>query len=308
MAERHMRFVGVTTGSSSIMTVFPRWSQALGLDAALVGVDLPLDAPAERYRAAVRDMRDDETCAGALVTTHKIALHDAAHDLFDELDEFARRTGEISSVALRPDGPGGGRTVHGAAKDPLTAGLALEEVLAADHFAAGGEVLCLGAGGAGTAICWYLTSRPDAPHRLTVVDVDAARLTHLREVVAAHAPEAELVTAGPHEVRALVEGLPPHSLVVNATGLGKDRPGSPVPAATTFPADAVVWELNYRGTLELLHHARSQESARRLRVVDGWRYFVHGWTQAVSEVFGVPMDAPTLEELSRLAEDVRGPG
>ena len=81
-----------------------------------------------------------------------------------------------------------------------------------------------------------------------------------------------------------------------------------MPAATTFPADAVVWELNYRGTLELLHHARSQESARRLRVVDGWRYFVHGWTQAVSEVFGVPMDAPTLEELSRLAEDVRGPG
>ena len=33
-------FIGVTTGSSSIMKVFPRWAEALGLkDAVIKGID-----------------------------------------------------------------------------------------------------------------------------------------------------------------------------------------------------------------------------------------------------------------------------
>ena len=36
-------FVGVTTGRSSIMQVFPAWAPHLGLDAAITGIDLPLD-------------------------------------------------------------------------------------------------------------------------------------------------------------------------------------------------------------------------------------------------------------------------
>ena len=32
-------FIGVTTGKSSIMRVFPKWAQALGLDAEIKGID-----------------------------------------------------------------------------------------------------------------------------------------------------------------------------------------------------------------------------------------------------------------------------
>lgn len=308
MNDRHMRFVGVSTASSSIMQVFPKWAEALGLDAALVGLDLPLDATREQYRDAVTLMRDDDDCMGALVTTHKIALHDAAHDLFDELDDFATQVAEVSSISIRSAGPGKPRQVHGAAKDPLTAGLSLEEELSPDFFSRGGEVLCLGAGGAGTAIGWYLAGREDRPGRMTFVDVDERRLMHLREVVKTHVPEANVVTtADTDHTRALLASLPPHSLVVNATGMGKDRPGSPLSQTAVFPHKAVVWELNYRGTLEFLQQARSQKHSQQLHVVDGWRYFIHGWTQVIGEVFDVEMTPVKVAELARLAEDVRGP-
>jgi shikimate 5-dehydrogenase len=296
-----MRFVGVSTASSSIMSVFPLWSDQLGLDAELVGLDLPLGAPAEAYRRAVAEIQGDPACVGALVTTHKIAVFDAARDMFDELDEFAAGVGEVSSIAVRD-----GRTL-GAAKDPLTAGLALEEVLADDHFAEGGQALCLGAGGAGTAIGWYLGRRQDAPLRMTFVDTERARLDHLERVLAVHAPQVELrtLTAARADLAAELAALPPGSLVVNATGLGKDRPGSPLPDSARFPERAVVWELNYRGSLEFLAQARAQQAARDLTVVDGWRYFIHGWSQVIADVFQLPMGPARVAELAEAAESVR---
>jgi shikimate dehydrogenase len=300
-SSRRMRFVGVSTASSSIMKVFPLWSDILGLDAELVGLDIPLDAPAPAYREAVATIQGDPSCAGALVTTHKIALFDAARDMFDELDDFAASVGEISSIAVRD-----GKTL-GAAKDPITAGLSLEEVLADDHFGQGAEVLCLGAGGAGTAIGWYLGQRTDPPARMTFVDVSGERLRHLREVLLAHAPEVELRTlpAAEADVAALLAALPPRSLVVNATGLGKDRPGSPLPEAARFPERAVVWELNYRGSLEFLAQARRQQEDRELTVVDGWRYFIHGWSQVIAEVFDLRMEPALVARLAEAAESVR---
>ena len=32
-------FIGVTTGQSSIMRVFPKWAELLGLDAQIKGID-----------------------------------------------------------------------------------------------------------------------------------------------------------------------------------------------------------------------------------------------------------------------------
>ena len=300
-ARRRMRFVGVSTASSSIMKVFPLWSDILGLDAELAGLDIPLDAPAAAHREAVATIQDDPSCVGALVTTHKIAVFEAARDMFDELDDFAAGVGEISSIAVR-----GGRTL-GAAKDPLTAGLSLEEVLDDGHFRNGTQVLCLGAGGAGTAIGWYLGQRTDPPGRMTFVDVAPERLRHLREVLTKHSPDLELRTLTPAEadVSAELAALPPGSLVVNATGLGKDRPGSPLPAAARFPEQAVVWELNYRGPLEFLAQARAQEEERGLTVVDGWRYFVHGWSQVIADVFELDMQPALVERLAEAAESVR---
>ncbi|KAB1866808.1 shikimate dehydrogenase family protein [Microbacterium algeriense] len=301
----YMGFVGVTTASSSIMKVFPLWADILGLPTrTLVGHDLPMDADPAQYRAMVEQIRDDPHHRGALVTTHKMNVYAAAADLFDELDPFAVSCAEISSIAKR------GSTLSGRAKDPITVDLALREFLPADHFArTGAEVVVLGAGGSGTALSWALAERDDAPTLITVTARTQDKLDHLREVHRQHGtPEGLLryvVTETPEEADALVTAAPAGSVIANATGLGKDRPGSPLTDAVVFPEGAYVWEFNYRGSLEFLHQAEAQQDGRGLQVVDGWRYFIHGWSQVVADVFDLDLTPATVERLAEAAESVR---
>ena len=292
--ESVMGVVGVSTGGSSIHRVFPEWAAELGLSAELRGHDLPVGAGAAQCREVVARIAEDPQHAGALVTTHKMAVHDAAADLFDELDEHARRFGEISAVSKR-----GGRLV-GHAKDPVAAGLAIEDFLAPDHFGrTRGHALVLGCGGAGAAITWCLAQRSDAPERIVCVDRSSDKLDRLLAAQAGssaplHPVHARGVADG------LVAELPPGSLVVNATGRGKDTPGSPLSGGAVFPERGVAWELNYRGNLEFLRQAE-----RQVRAVDGWRYFVHGWSQALAEVFGFALSRELVERLARAAERAR---
>lgn len=301
----YMGFVGVTTASSSIMKVFPLWADILGLPTrTLVGHDLPMDADPAQYRAMVEQIRDDPHHRGALVTTHKMNVYAAAADLFDELDPFAVSCAEISSIAKR------GSTLSGRAKDPITVDLALRDFLPADHFArTGAEVVILGAGGSGTALSWALAERDDAPALITVTARTQDKLDHLREVHRQHGtPDGLLryvVTETPEEADALVAAAPAGSVIANATGLGKDRPGSPLTDAVVFPEGAYVWEFNYRGSLEFLHQAEAQQDERGLHVVDGWRYFIHGWSQVVADVFGLDLTPEIVERLAEAAESVR---
>jgi shikimate 5-dehydrogenase len=98
----------------------------------------------------------------------------------------------------------------------------------------------------------------------------------------------------------LLAGLPAGCLVVNATGLGKDAPGSPLADDAVFPAGGLVWEFNYRGTLEFLHQARRQQAARPLAVEDGLTYFVYGWALVIGEVFHRELSDMDLETLLRV--------
>jgi shikimate dehydrogenase len=293
-------FVGVTTRSSSIVPIFPRWRDALELpgDAELVGCDLPVGAPAERFRATVARLKADPHVLGALVTTHKIDILRAAEDLFDELDEHARALGEVSCIARRD-----GRLL-GWAKDPVTAGRALASVAPPRYFAGGGHVLCLGAGGAGSAIVAHLRRSETPPARIVVTDRDPERGARIG---AALGVEVVVVDSAADNDR-LLAALPARSLVVNATGMGKDRPGSPLSDAARFPARSVVWELNYRGELDFLAQARAQQAERELVVEDGWRYFVHGWLAVIEEVFQRRITAEELERLAELAAFARPAG
>ena len=56
--------------------------------------------------------------------------------------------------------------------------------------------------------------------------------------------------------------------------------------------------VHYRGSLEFLQQARAQQRGRELVVEVGWRYFVHGWSQVVADVFAVPMPRETAQELA----------
>ena len=101
------------------------------------------------------------------------------------------------------------------------------------------------------------------------------------------------------------KALPAGSLVINATGLGKDRPGSPLTDHCKFPENGLVWELNYRGTLEFMHQAEAQRERRGLLIEDGWTYFIHGWTQVIAEVFHIDITGERLAACDRLAREMR---
>jgi shikimate 5-dehydrogenase len=303
-----MYFVGVTTSQSSINAVFPRWAERLQLgDCELRGIDFPLHDRPERYRAAVEFIKEDPLSLGALVTSHKIDLFAAAADQFDVLDPVSRSLGEISSIYKR-DGQLHGRTV-----DPWTSGYALNAFLPAHHWRSGAAALVLGAGGAGTALTWHLsqaTAAEDRPGLIHIADTVADRLEKLQRLHASW-PRATSLTA--HHIanagmaRDVLQQLPPGSLVVNATGLGKDSPGSPLPPDTVFPEGAFVWEFNYRGDLVFLEHARAQQATRKLHVEDGWTYFLHGWTRVIADVFNheIPTGGPVFDDLGRIAATVR---
>ena len=93
--------------------------------------------------------------------------------------------------------------------------------------------------------------------------------------------------------------------MANATGMGKDRPGSPLSDRVVFPRKAAVWEFNYRGSLEFLHQARAQQEVRELLVEDGWVYFLHGWAQVVAQVFDVELTPELFARLAARADEVR---
>ena len=63
-AQPTMYFIGVTTGSSSIMKVFPEWAQALGLkDTVMKGIDIAIHEKPEVYREVVEFIKKDPLSA-----------------------------------------------------------------------------------------------------------------------------------------------------------------------------------------------------------------------------------------------------
>ena len=303
-------FIGVTTGQSSIMKVFPRWAEFLGLgDVAMRGIDLVPHDTVENYRAVVAFLKVDPLSLGALVTTHKLDLFAACRDMFDVVDPHAHLMAETSCLSKRD----GKLICH--AKDPITSGLSLDGFLPKDHFTRTGvEVFSMGAGGSTIALTWHLMQESrgaDRPSRIVVSNRSQPRLDHIRQIhqrIGAGIPCEYVLAPRPEDNDAVMAGLRPGSLVINATGLGKDAPGSPITFAGAFPERAIVWELNYRGQLIFLDQARAQGAGRHLQIEDGWTYFIHGWTQVIAEVFDIAMPAagPRFDAISRIAAEATG--
>jgi shikimate 5-dehydrogenase len=291
------------------MKVFPRWAEHLGLDAVIAGFDFPPhDAPGH-YREAVRFIKNDPLSLGALVTTHKLDLLAAARDLFDGLDPYAVSLHEVSSISKR-DG-----VLWGHAKDPITSGLGLEAFVPDGYWRkSGADMLVLGAGGSSLALTMYLAEKGrgggDVPARVLVTNRSPKRLAEMRAVHAGmtlpFAVSYHLCPAAADNDR-VCAGLAPGSLVINATGLGKDAPGSPFTDAVVFPEGGLAWDFNYRGELVFLDQARAQEKARGLTIEDGWIYFIHGWTRVIAEVFhlDIPTFGPDFDILSQIAQSTR---
>jgi shikimate 5-dehydrogenase len=306
--EPTMYFVGVTTNKSSIMKVFPAWAEELGLDATLKGIDLPPGAPSQAYRDVVGFLKSDPLSLGALVTTHKLDIVSAARNLFDEFGLDAQILHEISSISKRST------RLWGNAMDSVTSGLALEAILPENYWEnSSADLVLLGAGGSSLALTLYLHKRAAAglpgPKKIIVTNRRKLRLEEMRAMhagIGSTLPITYIQTTDGSTNDNVVSNASPGSLIINATGLGKDRPGSPLTDGVTFPQEAIAWDFNYRGDLVFLDQARAQQPELRVRVEDGWVYFIHGWTRVIADVFNI--DIPTrgadFDRLSEIAQNV----
>lgn len=283
---RTVWFVGVSTAGSLVHRAMPRWRPLLDDDVTVRGRDLPLNVPAGAYRSLLDDLRRDGAARGAVVTSHKVALYRSASDLFAGLDDLAVACGEVNAVRRTAGG------LLGFARDPVSVGRVVDRIWPAGT---GDEVVCLGAGGTAVALGRHLLARPRAP-RLVFADRRLEAVAHLRAALGDDVTTR--VGDGPWDD--LVASAGPGMLVVNATGLGKDRPGTPLSPFARFSPGAVVWELNYRGDLPLLAQARAQHVA----VHDGWSLFCQGWAAALAAVLDLD-DAGLGDRFEQAARPLR---
>lgn len=297
-------FIGVTTSHSSIMKVFPKWAEALGLqDAVIKGIDFAPHSPADDYRRAVEFIKNDPLSLGALVTTHKIDLYTSCKDLFEYLDPFALKLGEVSSISKK-DGK-----LCGHAKDPISSGLALEHFVPEDFWMKhNGDVMLIGAGGSTLAMSVYFAQDKfgdNVPKKIIIANRSPKRLETAKKILDGINPDITfeyVLNPTPEDNDKTLASLKPYSLIVNATGLGKDGPGSPLSDNCSFPSDSLVWEINYRGDLVFKDQAEKQAAGKNLHIEDGWIYFIHGWTQVIAEVFHIEIKDDMLKKLSDLAK------
>ena len=302
-----MYFIGVTTTQSSIMKVFPEWAKALGIDAVMVGIDIAIHEKPEVYREVVDFIKNDPLSMGALVTTHKIDLYNAAEDLFEYFGPHAAAFGELSSIS-KAEGK-----LCGHAKDPITAGLALDEFIPNDYFKnTGAEVFIMGAGGSAISMGYHLMQEKfegNYPNKIVIANRSRPRLEKIEKIFRGLNRSGIKIeyylTPEPGQNDEILNSLKKGAVVVNATGLGKDRPGSPLTDKAVFPRNSLVWEINYRGDLEFMHQALRQKEKKNLHVEDGWRYFIYGWTSVISEVFHIPIEGTALKMCDDIANKFR---
>ena len=304
-----MYFIGVSTGDSSSKNIFPRWAETLGiLPCELVGIDLKIHDDPMNYREVVNFIKEDPLSLGALVTTHKMDLMAACRNEFDVIDSVASELGEVSSIYKR-DGK-----LCARATDPECGGLALQNFLTLNYFNdTDSELLILGAGGSSLALVWYFLEgegKKSPPSKIHVINRSQARLDHLINLAEGWGSGEQVVSyhaSDPSIADQILNELKPGSLVVNATGLGKDIPGSPITNSALFPEKGIAWDFNYRGNLKFLTQARLQKQTRKITLVDGWDYFVIGWSQVIADIFNIeiPTSGVLYELLSNQAKEYR---
>lgn len=287
-------FLGVSTGKSSIHEVFEPWARCLGKDVSLRTSDLPIGAARHHYREFVSSIRSSAaTMRGALITSHKAAMYDGARDLFDEVSTASDRLGEIGMIYWHAN-----RLIGDANDAVSTIEVARPLLLASKVWRDGTRnVVILGGGGAGLALANTLVSLEELGcRRVTIADTNPERIDSIRRRIATWqsvipVDVVQIDGIADH----LVSSAGPGSLVANATGLGKDRPGSPVSENVLFPEGCHAWEFNYRfleqPTPTFYEIATKQASERRLIVRDGWEYFIWGWLVVMATATGVSAHA-----------------
>ena len=274
---------------------------------ALAPLDLPLQSTSAEYRKFVENVRLAEgECCGALVTSHKASLFDAASDMFGELSPATRRLGEIGMIYWRD-----GKLV-GDANDVISTVEVCRRFLGESPRWKDGSrrALILGGGGAGLALANTLvTDTALGCKSIAISETDQRRAENIRKRVSTWNASIPIEVVNPKETAdALVAEVGAGGLIANATGLGKDRPGNPVTESVDFPPQAHIWEFNYRFVMQsqetFMETATKRADQLGLTVIDGWEYFIWGWLVVMATARGLRA-VNYYPEFKRIADETR---
>ncbi len=299
--EPIMLFIGVTTSKSFVKEVFSSWIKIIGVEANLVGVDLRLNSSRDDYRNVISNIKTKSNILGALVTSHKANIYDNSLDYFDTVSPSSNYLKEVG-VIYKVD-----KKLACDATDPDAQTKVLRKIIPARHWEeTGGYALIMGAGGAGLALVYTLVNQDDKPVKIIITEVNAKRVVQVSKILKDHIAtgqvEVEKVSGQSDKI---LSNIPPSSLIVNASGLGKDLPGSPISNNAEIPLNSIIWEFNYRGDLEFLKIAQRQRDCKNLIIENGWNYFIFGWGYVMSKVFKFPPSDNIFAKFLSIANDLQ---
>lgn len=138
---------------------------------------------------------------------------------------------------------------------------------------------------AATAIALHLCNKPSAGNRLrrfVTVARSQGRLDRLKQMFESVKTDIVFEYILNEDLMrndALMAAMPPGSIIINATGMGKDLPGSTITDQDLIQMNEIAWEVNYRGEIGFMYQAHRQSGTRKVRVEDDRLYFI-AWLDA----------------------------
>lgn len=280
-ASPRVVFIGASASLSHVNRHFEAWARMVGLRANLVAMDLQPDRQPCEYEEIIRNLHSSREVVGGVITNHKVALYQAFQQRRWQVTAAAASLEVVSCFRVVADG------FEGDAEEPRAIERAVREIARSALSDPFSELVVFGGGGAGRAIAYTASLMPAelGLKRITITDTRMSRIKDVCRLSREWDADVTVTLAAERGVNdAVLARARPRSLVVNATGLGKDLGGSPLSPSCTFPERSIAWDLNYRGDLEFLRQARRQTSARGVRPMDGFTLFVAGWMEALSYI------------------------
>jgi shikimate dehydrogenase len=294
-------FIGINTIKSIIMKWFPLWMRELEKpEISIEGIDLKINDKPDNFRNAVALIK-----YAVLVTTHKMDLYSATEDMFiDYFDDYALLLKGVSCISKN------GR-LEGYAKDPISSGLFLKQIIQDSYFKrVKANFLIFQTEDSSIATVLYLLNKRkfnDILDKIIFLNISKPRLYNLKEILGKISSDIKIeyiCNADPNVNDDIINSLPSYKVVVNAIGMGKDIPRSPITNKGVSHKDCITWEFNYRDELDFLHQTEDQKESRGFNVEDGWTYFIHRWTQLIFKVLQLKMNTELFIRLKSIANNI----
>jgi shikimate dehydrogenase len=293
---RDFIFLGVNTSHSSAHALFGTWCRLIDVEGRLVGVDIPIGASKEAYQHFLETYLHRENVVGGLVTSHKAALFQHCRSCFSHFTPDAESLEEVGAIFRH------GGAWAADAPDIRASTIVTLKLLSTPQWQSGAKrVAIFGAGGAGLALSVAIASLGERPSEIFLTEQRSDRESTVHRILRQMNVANSIEVLPAKRNQGLLDSSPSGTLFVNATGLGKDAPGSPVLSFSKIAEKSLVWDFNYRGDLLFLKQAYEEAEAKNLVVEDGWHYFFCGWAHVMCNVFDRTCTPSVIERFAHAA-------